>query len=102
MDAQPASLLKLSEVAQILGISRATAYRWAHEGRIPVVDLGPRGRRVPRGALDAAMQVWTERAVASLGGESGDDGPAPPPNDSGAPSRDAAVKIGRDEPTNGD
>lgn len=72
-ESRPA-MMKLTEVAAELKISRATAYRWSREGRLPTVSLGPRGLRVPRAALDAALQVWAEEAIDNLTGDGGTDG----------------------------
>lgn len=40
------SLVTLQEAANRLSISRATLYRWSREGRIRLVQLGPRATRV--------------------------------------------------------
>lgn len=45
-------LLRGTEVAELLGISRALAYRWMAAGVLPTVRVpGSRSVRVPRGAL---------------------------------------------------
>lgn len=45
-------LLRGSEVAKELGISRALAYRWLQNGTLPVVRVpGSKAVRCPRGAL---------------------------------------------------
>lgn len=45
-------LLKGSDVADELGISRALAYRWMQNGTLPVLRVaGARSIRVPRQAL---------------------------------------------------
>ena len=45
-------LLRGREVAQLLGISRALAFRWMQEGKLPVIRMpGSRTVRVPRAAL---------------------------------------------------
>jgi excisionase family DNA binding protein len=51
-----ALLLRGIEVAAELGISRALAYRWMHDGTLPTVRQG-RTVRVPR----AALLAWIER-----------------------------------------
>ena len=51
-------LLRATEVAEELGISRALAYSWMASGILPVVKIpGSRTVRVPRPAL---LQ-WVER-----------------------------------------
>jgi excisionase family DNA binding protein len=47
--------LTLNEVAEILGISRSSAYRMADNGEIPTLRLGPRIRRVPTKTFLAAF-----------------------------------------------
>ena len=45
-------LLRGGEVARILGISRALAFRWMQTGVLPTIRVpGARTVRVPRGAL---------------------------------------------------
>lgn len=46
-------LLRVTEVAEVLGISRATAYKLMADGTLPVVKIG-RSVRVPTDAL----QKW--------------------------------------------
>ena len=63
-----AGLIRLSSAAHELGVSRSTAYRWARQGTIPVIQLHEhRGLWVPRDALDALRRVWAEQAVDNLG-----------------------------------
>lgn len=47
-------LLRVPEAAERLNVSRASVYRWIHEGRLPAVRLGHRGAplRVPADELD--------------------------------------------------
>lgn len=51
-------LLNARDVASILSISRALAYRWMQDGTLPALRA-PRGRvvRVPR----AALEQWIEK-----------------------------------------
>lgn len=51
---QTPKLLRVSEAAEQLNVSRASVYRWIAEGRIPAVQLGGRGAplRVDRHALE--------------------------------------------------
>jgi excisionase family DNA binding protein len=44
-------LLRGSEVAEALGISKALAYRWMNDGTLPTIREG-RLVRVPAGALE--------------------------------------------------
>ena len=51
-------LLKGTEVAELLGVSRALAYRWMATNVLPVVRVpGSRSTRVPR----AELLQWVER-----------------------------------------
>ncbi len=59
-------LLTVPEVATKLGVSRQHAYRLIAEGRLPAVRLSERRLRVPQEALDAWLQVQTNRAVEGL------------------------------------
>ncbi len=71
---QPRLTYTIPEVAQLLGISRSTAYECVRRGEIPALVLGSR-RVVPRAALDALLTT----AAAGTAGASSDDastGPA--------------------------
>jgi excisionase family DNA binding protein len=57
-------MLRGTEVAQVLGISRARSYRWMQSGILPTVRRG-RAVRVPR----AALMAWIERNTQCDGGE---------------------------------
>jgi excisionase family DNA binding protein len=58
-------LLRGTEVAELLGCSRAMAYRMMQAGVIPVVRLrGKRAVRVPRQALIS----WIEKNTRQAGG----------------------------------
>lgn len=60
-------LLKGHEVAELLGISRALAYRWMQTGVLPVVRVpASRSARVPK----AALLQWIENQTVSGGGNS--------------------------------
>ena len=50
------STLTIEEVAEILRISRASAYAAANAGELPVVRIGRR-LVIPRGALEAMLDV---------------------------------------------
>jgi len=59
-------LLKGSEVAELLGCSRALAYRWMAGGVLPVVKVpGSRSIRVPRVALEAWVRENTQQPGAA-------------------------------------
>jgi excisionase family DNA binding protein len=59
-------LLRGGEVAEVLGCSRALAYRWMAAGVIPTVRVpGSRSIRVPREAL---MKWISEHTDAPRGG----------------------------------
>jgi excisionase family DNA binding protein len=44
--------LDAAQLAQLLGVSRRTAYRWIHDGEVPSARVGG-VRRVRRSDLDA-------------------------------------------------
>jgi excisionase family DNA binding protein len=78
MDSMDAKLLlRASEVAVALGVSRAAAYQLMASGALPVVRLG-RAVRVPAQAL----AVWVEQATS-------------PPAASGASGADARAAAKR-------
>lgn len=52
-------LLRMTEVADLLGLSRSKVYELASRSEIPTVRLG-RSVRVPR----AALHAWVERLHA--------------------------------------
>jgi len=57
-------LLRGGEVAQMLGISRALAFRWMHVGLLPTVRMpGCRSVRVPKAALLRLIEQRTQEAV---------------------------------------
>ena len=61
-------LLKGEEVAGLLGISRALAYRWMAAGILPVIRVpGGRTRRVPREALVKWIQDNTRSDSSTPG-----------------------------------
>ncbi len=60
------ALLTVPEVAAQLGMNPRHVYRLIDEGRLPAVRLSERRLRVPRAALEAWLQVQTNRAVEGL------------------------------------
>jgi excisionase family DNA binding protein len=44
----------VAEVAQLLGVSRTTVWRWIRDGRLPARRVGPRTLRVERRVVEAA------------------------------------------------
>jgi excisionase family DNA binding protein len=58
-------LLNAPQVAALLNISRALAYRWMQDGTLPVLRA-PSGRvvRVPRVALEQWIETHTRQAGA--------------------------------------
>lgn len=58
-------LLNAPQVAALLNISRALAYRWMQDGTLPVLRA-PAGRvvRVPRVALEQWIEENTRKAQA--------------------------------------
>ena len=63
-------LLRGTEVAAALGISRALAYRWMQDGTLPALHA-PAGRvvRVPRAALEAWIEKYTRTGKGGGGHE---------------------------------
>ena len=59
-------LLRVSEVARVLGISRQRAYQLVADGTLPHTRIGPRTIRIPRAALEAWLAVHAERSVDAL------------------------------------
>jgi excisionase family DNA binding protein len=55
-------LLRVEEVARILGIGRTKAFEMVARRELPVIRMG-RLVRVPRAALDAWIAERTERAA---------------------------------------
>lgn len=59
-------LLRGPEVAELLGCSRALAYRWMQNGVLPTVRVpGARSVRVPKAALVAWIAARTTPPVAT-------------------------------------
>ena len=60
-------LLRGGEVADVLGCSRALAYRWMQTGILPVVRVpGSRSIRVPRAALLEWIQKNTRQPSGAV------------------------------------
>jgi excisionase family DNA binding protein len=91
--------LRLSECAQLLGLGRSTLYRWAHEGRVPVVHRSG-GMYVPARALAAFIEAEAEAAIDNLatGGHRAaneartNEGPAPVTTTRRRPGKDSHGK----------
>jgi len=52
----PVRLLTLVEVARLLGVSRRTLNEWIAEGRMPIVQIGPRTPRVLASDIEKFIQ----------------------------------------------
>jgi excisionase family DNA binding protein len=59
-DEMERKLLRVTEVAEMLGIGRSKAYELVARGEIPSVWVAGRCRRVPREALDRWLEQLTE------------------------------------------
>lgn len=59
-------LMRVSEVASELGLSRARVYEMVAEGLIPSTRIGPRCIRIPRSVWEAWKTEHVDRAIASL------------------------------------
>lgn len=55
-------LLRISEAAKLMGVSRGTLYRLASEGRLPVIRVTAGCLRVPRAELLKQLESETESA----------------------------------------
>jgi excisionase family DNA binding protein len=62
---QAPKLLRITEAAQRLNVSRATVHRWIRDGRIPAVRLGGSGApiRIPEDELRAWLYRDPEQAA---------------------------------------
>jgi len=65
-------LMKVVEVAALLGISTNATYKMIEDRRIPSVRIGKRSVRVPRAAWDEWMAKNTKDALAAVGGQTHD------------------------------
>lgn len=45
-----------ASAAALLGVSPHSVRRWAEQGLLPVIDLGPRLRRIPLAAVQQAAE----------------------------------------------
>ena len=61
---QPPLLLRPTEVAEQLGISRALAYKWIKDGILPTIRRG-KAVRVPRGALLKWIEEETQNGATA-------------------------------------
>jgi excisionase family DNA binding protein len=57
-------LLRVEDVATLLGIARSTAYVLIAGGELPVVRIG-RATRVPREAVEQWVRARTEEAIGA-------------------------------------
>jgi excisionase family DNA binding protein len=65
------TLLKVEDVANILGVKRDTVTRWLRAGAVAAIKLSNSGGwRVKRSELEA----WLERSTQELGAEHGKGG----------------------------
>ena len=66
--------LTIPEASSYLKVTRATIYRWAHQGRLPLYRMGARATRVRRSDLDRMAEprdlpedlAWTKLSEASF------------------------------------
>lgn len=61
---QPALLLRPAETAELLGISRALAYKWAKDGTLPTIKKG-KAVRIPRAALLRWIDEQTQNGATA-------------------------------------
>jgi len=52
-------LLRVDEVASMLGVSQNMVYIWVRSGRLPGIKVGPRSLRVRRADLEAFLAEVT-------------------------------------------
>ncbi|MFZ1382741.1 MAG: helix-turn-helix domain-containing protein [Scrofimicrobium sp.] len=69
MSAQPApSFLTVSEVAEVMRVSKMTVYRLIHAGELPAIRVG-KSFRVPQSALSALLDSsWSDGDQLSANG----------------------------------
>ena len=53
---QPDELLKLTEIARLMGVRRATVARWVRDGRLPAVQTPGGHWRVRSSEVDAMLK----------------------------------------------
>ncbi len=58
-------MLKAADVAKILNVSKRYAYYLIQRGEIPVIDLGPNCKRVPRDQLERYIEDKSNNAPTS-------------------------------------
>ena len=56
---QSKKLLKVQEVAEILGVQPMTVLKWVSQGRLPVVKISPRCLRFDLEAVLACLERFT-------------------------------------------
>jgi excisionase family DNA binding protein len=59
-------LMRVAEVAEVLGLSRKRCYELVAAGAIPSVRVSQRSIRVPRVSLDAYLAALAERSTLAL------------------------------------
>jgi len=52
-----ARFMRPSEVARLLGVSRATVYRWFWEGKLQGIKVGHRSVRIAREAVEKILSL---------------------------------------------
>lgn len=57
LDQQIEKLLDVNEAARVLAVHPVTAYRWARQGKLPAIRVGPRLLRFDPRALDRFLQA---------------------------------------------
>jgi len=50
-------LIRPSEVARLLGVSRSTVYRWFWEGKLQGIKVGHRSVRIAREAVEKILSL---------------------------------------------
>jgi excisionase family DNA binding protein len=60
------ALLSLPEVRRILGVSRATLQRMIRRGDLPVIEVGPQGRRIAPDDLRAFIAARRRRRGGAI------------------------------------
>lgn len=63
--AEPPAMLTVEEAADLLRISRRSAYRLVERGEIPSVQWTLRTKRIPRRALEQELERRAAEAVRS-------------------------------------
>ena len=58
-------LYKVSEVAHLLSVTPQAIYKWIDEGRVKVIELGPRAMRISHAEVERLKSEGLEKEKAA-------------------------------------